>query len=111
MPTNSADTIHRLAGPEVTVRVSGAGDVRALARLAITDSAEPLAGPALVAELDGAIVAAVPLDGGAPIADPFVRTAALVQMLELRAEQLGRTQAGELKRLPRRLRPTAPYAA
>ena len=36
MHRNIDNTIDHLAGPEVTVRVSGAGDVRALARLAIT---------------------------------------------------------------------------
>ena len=34
------------------------------------------------------MVAALPIDGSSAIADPFRRTAALVQMLELRAGQL-----------------------
>ena len=34
------------------------------------------------------MVAAMPLDGGPALADPFHRTAALVEMLELRARQL-----------------------
>ena len=33
-------------------------------------------------------VAALPLDGGRAIADPFHRTTALVEMLDLRARQL-----------------------
>jgi hypothetical protein len=42
----------------------------------------------LVAEVEGEVLAAVPLDGGRPLADPFRRTASLVEMLELRAAQL-----------------------
>ncbi len=42
----------------------------------------------LVAETGGEIVAAVPVAGGRAIADPFRRTAALVEILELRASQL-----------------------
>jgi hypothetical protein len=45
-----------------------------------------------VAEIDERMVAALPLRGGRAIADPFHRTAALVQMLELRAGQLREAQ-------------------
>ena len=54
----------------------------------------------LVAELDGEIVAAVPFEGGRAIADPFLPTAELVELLRTRA--LG--QAVPVRRLPR-LRP------
>jgi hypothetical protein len=95
-------TIEIPAVPEVTVRVAGAADARALVRLAALDSAEPLEGSALIAELEGTIVAAVPLDGGPAIADPFVRTVALVEMLELRVTQIHQAQAGPARRLIRR---------
>jgi hypothetical protein len=42
----------------------------------------------LVAEVGGELVAALPLDGGDAVADPFRPTAALVEMLTLRAQQL-----------------------
>jgi hypothetical protein len=52
----------------------------------------------VVAELDGIVVAAVPLDGGPALADPFVRTAHLLPLLELRAAQIRRV---DLRRRPR----------
>ena len=73
---------------DVTVRLAVDGDARELLRLAALDSTAPPAGPTVVAEVGGDLIAALPLDGGRAIADPFQRTAALVQMLELRAGQL-----------------------
>jgi hypothetical protein len=45
----------------------------------------------LVAEIGDDILAALPLDGSAPVADPFKRTAGLVDLLELRSRQLDGT--------------------
>jgi hypothetical protein len=42
----------------------------------------------LIAEVGGELRAAIPLDGGPAIADPFQRTAELVAMLVERARQL-----------------------
>ena len=42
----------------------------------------------MVALVDGRIAAALPLAGGALLADPFMRTAHLQRLLELRAAQL-----------------------
>lgn len=75
---------------EITVRPADHADSRALLELAALDSAQVPAGDLLIAESDGEIVAAVPVDGGRPIADPFRGTAALVEMLELRAAQMRR---------------------
>lgn len=57
-------------------------------RLAQLDSAGRPSCPVLVAAVDGEPVAALPLDGGPAIADPFQRTAALVSLLELRIAQM-----------------------
>jgi len=73
---------------DVTVRLADSGDESALLRLAKLDSATVPASPVVVAETGGELMAAVAIDGSAAIADPFQRTAALVQMLELRAVQL-----------------------
>jgi len=73
---------------EVTIRLAGERDALALGRLAQLDSGLYPGGPALVAEIGGRAVAALPLDGSPPFADPFVRTAQLTAMLELRARQL-----------------------
>jgi hypothetical protein len=74
----------------VTLRYSSAADEHGLRRLAQLDSAEPPAGITLIAEIDGRIRAALPLDGSAAIADPFHRGAELIELLRLRASQLGR---------------------
>ena len=78
----------------VTVRRSTSADESALARLAALDSASPPRGPALIAEADTRMLAALPLGAGRPIADPFEPTAGLVQLLELRRSQLGAAEAG-----------------
>jgi hypothetical protein len=57
-------------------------------RLAQLDSARRPTGPVLVAVAGGEPVAALPLDGGPAIADPFQPTAALVSLLELRLAQM-----------------------
>jgi hypothetical protein len=77
-----------LSQERVTVRHATSADVAALARLAALDSAEPLSGPALIAEADSRPLAALPLGSGRPIADPFEPTAGLVALLQLRATQL-----------------------
>jgi hypothetical protein len=76
-------------GVAVTLRLARPDDARALERLAQLDSrSPPSADHTLVAEVDGNLVAALPLDGGRPIADPFRATAELVRLLQLRADQL-----------------------
>jgi hypothetical protein len=72
----------------VTLRYAAAGDAERLRYLAELDSASAPGGPALVAEIDGRIRAALPLDGGTPIADPFHRGSELLDLLRLRAAQL-----------------------
>ena len=72
----------------ITVRQAVAADASDLARLAALDSASPPRGPALVAEADSRMLAALPLGSGRPIADPFEPTAEAVALLELRAAQL-----------------------
>jgi hypothetical protein len=90
----------------VTVRRSRSADESGLARLAALDSARPLQGPALVAEADSRLLAAVPFGSGRAIADPFEPTAEVVALLELRRRQLteadtGRTSDGRLRSLLR----------
>jgi hypothetical protein len=92
----------------VNVRRSASGDERLLAHLAELDSARPPKGPALIAEADSRILAALPLGSGRPIADPFEPTAELVALLELRrmqieaAERSGGRRHGRLRGLLQR---------
>jgi hypothetical protein len=79
--------ISRDAGA-VTLRLGSPADDPQLERLAMRGSSGPLRPPVLVAELDGAIVAAVSLSTGARLADPLRRTSGLVELLRVRACQL-----------------------
>jgi hypothetical protein len=78
----------------VTFRPSRPADESSLARLAALDSARPLHGPALVAEADSRLLAALPLGSGRAIADPFEPTAELVELLQLHKEQLAEGRGG-----------------
>jgi hypothetical protein len=73
---------------ELVIRNASESDHGRLERLALLDSAPVPAGPVLVAEQDGMLVAAVPLHGGRSIADPFVPSGDIVRLLELRRRQL-----------------------
>ncbi len=87
----------------LTIRMAVPADAGALRRLAQLDSTpppEPV--PMLVAEVGGELRAALRLDGGPAIADPFRRTAELVAMLVERARQL---EAPASWRATRRWRP------
>ena len=74
----------------LTLRYASAADRGRLEELAALDSALPPAGVSLVAEVDGRLRAALPLDGSRPIADPFHCGAELIELLRVRAAQLGR---------------------
>jgi hypothetical protein len=77
----------------VTIRFSRTGDDAEIAKLAQLDSAPAPRGRLLVAEVAGELRAALPLDGGRAVADPFRRTQQLVSLLELRRRQTGRRTA------------------
>ena len=74
--------------PTIALRLDRVADDRALARLAALEERRVPEGRLVIAELDGRLVAALPLDGGPALRDPFVRTAHLQHLLELRVAQL-----------------------
>lgn len=76
-------------------------DIALLHDLAELDSAKPLTGALLIAVLDGRPAAALSLGDGRVIADPFRSTAASVELLRLRADQL-RADDSRSQRLLRR---------
>jgi hypothetical protein len=92
-------TLH--TAPSVLIRAARGSDGPALARLAELDSSVVPTGELLVAETDGELIAA--LGDGGSIADPFRRTAGVVELLRLRAE--GARHGG--RRRSRALRPVA----
>jgi hypothetical protein len=72
----------------VTVRLARPADSSAISALAQLDDAPRPDGRVILAEVHGDVVAALPLDGGRPVADPFEPTAAIVDLLKLRRRQL-----------------------
>ena len=70
------------------IRQADPMDEAAIARLAQLDSAEAPRGELLLAENGEDLVAALPIRGGHPVADPFRRTAEAIELLRLRARQL-----------------------
>ena len=81
-------TVRQPVKESVLLRLTTIGDVDAIERLAALDSAPAPDCRCVVAEIDGTVVAALPLRGGTIMADPFRPTAHLVPLLELRAKQL-----------------------
>jgi hypothetical protein len=71
----------------LTIRRATTEDDQALNALAIVDSSLPLSGDILVAQLDGAVMAAISVTDGRAIADPVRRSADTVEVLRLRARQ------------------------
>jgi hypothetical protein len=69
----------------VLLRAARDDDGADLIRLAALDGAPPLAGPALVAEENGVIVAALCLSTGRAVSDPFVPSLHLVELLRQNA--------------------------
>ena len=74
----------------VVLRLCRVDDDAALEALAVLSGGRVAAGRYVLAEVDGAIVAGLPLAGGEPISDPFRATAHLLPLLRLRAGQLSR---------------------
>jgi hypothetical protein len=85
--------------PTISIRATTTADARTLARLAALDSAPAPFGPTLIAEVDGQPRAALGLRDGRIVADPFARTAELVQLLELHAATVA--DAEEERHAPR----------
>ena len=69
----------------ISIRHASHADERIVADLALLDDRGPLTGPVLIAEADGVARAALDLHDGTVAADPFARTADLVELLRLHA--------------------------
>lgn len=98
IPTHAS----RNSDETLIIRMAVPADTPALRQLAQLDSApppEPV--PTLVAEVGGELRAALSLDGGPAIANPFERTADLVTML---AAGVGRRQTPTSRPATRRWR-------
>jgi hypothetical protein len=86
----------------LALRVAHTDEAPVVRRLAALDDARPLDGDVLLALVDGEAVAAVSLDDGRVVANPFLRTADTVSLLSLRAAQLSGAPASPRRaRIPR----------
>ena len=85
----------------VLVRTARPVDAADLRRLAALDSARPLTGDVLLAVSGGDVAAAISLDTGAVVADPFVPTAHRVELLRTAGRPAPRRRA-RLAALPLR---------
>ncbi|MEA2222517.1 MAG: hypothetical protein QOH83_893 [Solirubrobacteraceae bacterium] len=75
----------------VLIRRASVADEPTIARLAALEERPELpGGERLVGELEGRIVAALDLRSGRSVADPFVPTSGIVELLGLRAAQVRR---------------------
>lgn len=88
---------------EIVIREATASDCGRLSRLAELDSARAPAGPVLIAEVDGELLAAISMRDGHLVADPWHVTADLVEVLGIHAG-LEPSLAGSRPRSPGRPR-------
>ncbi|HEX2084524.1 MAG TPA: hypothetical protein VHF89_02500 [Solirubrobacteraceae bacterium] len=86
----------------LTIRPAEHDDVRPLAELAGLDSARPLAGDVLLAEGEGGPLAAIEVDSGRVVADPFRPTHHEAELLRARAAQLRPRRRTASRRVRRR---------
>jgi hypothetical protein len=81
------DDTSGMTSSSLVLRPATAADAADLERLAALDSARPLTGEVVLASVDGELRAALSLDTGRSVADPFHPSLELVPLL--------RTAAGE----------------
>jgi hypothetical protein len=101
MSTTATNIFRRLAGPvqaaptgtsSLTLRLAVPADAEALDRLAQLDSRRAPRGAVIVAEVAGELWAAISVDDGHAVADPFRPTGELVALLVERSRQLRRAR-------------------
>jgi hypothetical protein len=91
-------TSSRLGGYDsVAVRLARPEDEASIHRVASLDGKKAPQGRVLVAEADREVIAALAIDSGAVVADPFRWTSDVIALMEMRAEQLA---ASDLVPLP-----------
>jgi hypothetical protein len=100
------DTLKKLAGPvqltpvdtRVTFRHAGAADAAAIAELAQLDSSRAPRGDVIVADAGGELWAAVSLEDGHAVANPFRPSGELTWRLVERAREINRASRGTQRR-------------
>jgi predicted ATP-grasp superfamily ATP-dependent carboligase len=72
----------------ITMRAAMTADATAIARLSELEEDRPLTGDVLVAEGDGAVIAALSIDENRAVADIFKPTAEIVSLLRSRRQAI-----------------------
>jgi hypothetical protein len=88
---------------EISIRILSETDADSIERLAQVDSAAVPSGSLLGAAVDGRLVAAMAVESGDSIADPFISSEGARALLAERAQQLrgrGRGLRGLVRRRP-----------
>jgi hypothetical protein len=88
-------------GKSLKIRFASPDDAVALERLAHLDSSRAPRGVVLLAQVDGELWAAVSLDDGHLVADPWRPSGELAFLLSQRARSVRRAEQGQMARLPR----------
>ena len=105
-------TTHINRQATMTIRTLGPADREAIEAIAARDSRPVPFGTLLGAEVEGKLLAAISVESGAMVSDPFARTAELRQLLELRVSQISARDADASRgRTGRRVRSALPAAA
>ena len=81
----AAHTVFMTAAASLVLRPATSADTADLERLAALDSARPLAGEVMLAYADGDVRAALSLETGRSVADPFYPSLELVPLLRAAA--------------------------
>jgi len=89
------------SGALLNIRWATEDDADVLDRLALLDATRPPRGVVLIAEVGDEPWAAISLDDGHLIADPFKPSGELAFTLAQRARALKRAERGRMDRLPR----------
>jgi len=93
--------------PTVTIRRATDSDASAISMLAAVASASPPTGTLLVGEVGDELWAAVEVETGTAIADPFRPSADVVALLRLKAERLTKGESAARRRSRFHLLPRA----
>ena len=100
-PVTGAERAPHSGGARLTVRWATPDDAVALDRLAELDASRPPRGVVLLAEAGDELWAAISLDDGHLVADPFRPSGELAFDLAQRARKLKRAERGRMGSLPR----------
>ena len=100
-PATGAERAPHGGGRRLTIRWATPDDASPIARLAQLDESRPPRGVVLLAEVGQELWAAISLDDGHLIADPFRLSGEVAFDLAQRARRLKRAERGRMGRLPR----------